>query len=294
MARTERPRSVVAFEDTDREHPHVDTWVGAPIDDERIRALALAAPYLEYWESHHDELVFRRTEDDDTPREVCIDTLRDWWSVTGHDETLDTVGRLLVGMHASSYEVVHPLVTELLDSEDAPSVGAGSLRNRHRGFLVEAARFHGHHARYFTDDYEAWSQALCLGVPEHVGGPLPAEIRAWDLGRAVLVTRMAVTAGFLGEDEAWPLVMRALELAREQYPNWRQYAQAWQVGGSFWRASQDLSCVVADARTRRRQVVGCLSRPLSPWRRVELHPGYPVFTIGPNHRIPECPTAREG
>lgn len=140
MARTERPRSVVAFEDADREHPHVDTWIGAPIDDERIRALALAAPYLEYWESHHDELVFRRTEGDDTPREVCIDTLRDWWSVTGHDETLDTVGRLLAGMHAPSYEVVHPLVTELLDTEDAPSAGAGSLRNRHRGFLVEAAR----------------------------------------------------------------------------------------------------------------------------------------------------------
>lgn len=259
-------------------------WAGNALDEEQMRALAMGAFLTNRNGVYHDTLEFIPGHPDDTAnrREVSIDILWNSWSVDGRDSAMRTVRRLHSGMHAPYYGAAHPLVEELIA---CPVNDRDSVRERHLRFLTALAAAEGRPAGMYTSYYRSWEQARRMGVCAAVRGVFPADIYAWDLARTVLIVRAGFTAGYLTHDDAWPLLLLGLELARARYPNWRQFGRATAVGRYFWSAHGDLPTAKSVGDAALIEMRRLASHPLSPWRRFELHPGAPVLAPTSRHDL---------
>ncbi|MEV0549366.1 DUF1266 domain-containing protein [Nocardia salmonicida] len=256
-----------------------DVWSGARIDDDRIRALAVGAYYGRSWGAQCDGVAFLPEEPDSTStrRETAIEGLHESWGVDNAEDAHDTVRRLLAGMHAPLFELVHPLA--VMAASDTGRVDRSGLADEHREFLHTLSSFRGYRGPAGIDrDYDAWLQAIKLGITDSLPTPLQIDATAWDLARLVFIARAACTAGYLTEDEAWEHMLTGLDRARQHYRNWRQFGDGFLTGAIFWAATQDLSAAKSQVAERRRMIAGLHLRPSSPWRRVALHPGAPVFS----------------
>ncbi|QLY32640.1 DUF1266 domain-containing protein [Nocardia huaxiensis] len=255
-----------------------DEWSGATISEDRIRALAIGAYYGRSWGAYNDTVAFLpelpgRT---DTRREATIEGLHEAWGVDNADDARDTIRRLLAGMHAPLFTVIHPLATAAAAETYRPD--RTSIASEHRDFLHTLSKFRGYEGASGLDrDYDAWLQAIKLGITDGLPQPLNTDATAWDLARVGFIARSACTAGYLTEDEAWEHLLAALDQAQQHYRNWRQFSTGFFTGAIFWAATRDLAAAKDQIEERRNMLHGLLVRPSSPWRRVALHPDTPVF-----------------
>lgn len=264
--------------------PGSDRWSGVAIGEDRIRALAIGAYYGRSWSSYNDTVAFQPEHpgSSETRRESTIEGLHESWGVDNAEDARDTIGRLLSGMHAPLFAMVHPLATAA--AQDTTRVDRTGLADSHREFLHTVSEVRGYRGVNGIDrDYDAWLQAIKFGIVDRLPQPLNTDATAWDLSRIVFIARAAHTAGYLDEDEAWTLLGRALAKAQQHYRNWRQFAAGFLTGAIFWAATQDLAAAKEQVDERRWMIRGLLMRPSSPWRRVALHPGAPVFGLSPFH-----------
>ena len=251
--------------------PHL--WSGADISDDRLRALSLGAINSFTWRAYHDVLPL--TGPDGDSRENVIDTLHDWWGISSAEEALDTVARLHRGMHSPSYDVVHPLVMAAADRGSRHN-SPDELPTRHMEFLRELAYVRNLQTDAYSRDYELWLQAIRLGLTKDAPKPFSSNIRGWDLGRASWVVRAAVSAGYLEPDHAWTLLEACLNLARSYFRNWRQFGDSFLTGHAFW-SSRDLADCAEEIAVRRARMMRLWQLSGSPWRRVALCDGDPVY-----------------
>lgn len=90
-------------------------------------------------------------------------------------------------------------------------------------------------------------------------------VKAWDLGRLVLVTRCCCDVGYITEEQAWQYIMAAYECARELYHNWNEFAQGYVVGRAMWNGNDgSLYGIISIAQ-------GLLNDYSSPWTKYLLH-----------------------
>lgn len=281
------PRTIRTFDVPLEGNLGEQVWHGTGLHEEGVRALALGAWYANNWQSPHDAIEFVEAGTRKPAVRSAIKILKNSWGVTGHDEALDTVNQLLNGMHSPIYEVVHPLVLELLQQSAPHDLRlprhADPVQERHLQLLYAAASYQGRSESDYVTWYESWRQALKLGVCAHLPGMLPHQIRAWDQARVVFVTRASVTAGYLSADEGWDILRRALTQARLYHRNWAQFGQSFIVGFAFWYAQCELAESATTSRARHEDVQLLWLDPLSPWRAVALHPGTPVLSPTPAH-----------
>lgn len=262
-----------------------DLWSGATISEDRIRALAVGAYYGRSWCAHNDGLAFlpEYPDEKDTRRERTIEGLHESWGVDNAEDARGTIGRLLDGMHAPLFTLVHPLA--MTAAAQSGPIDRSSLASDHREFLHGLSGFRGYSGPDGIDRYyDAWRQAIKLGIVDALPQPLQTDAAAWDLARVVFITRAAYTAGYFGEDEAWEPLRQGLALAQRHYRNWRQFADGFLTGAIYWAATKDLVAAKEQVAERRRMIIGLHQRPSSPWRRVALHPGAPVFGLSGFHR----------
>ncbi|MCX4091030.1 DUF1266 domain-containing protein [Nocardia sp. alder85J] len=255
-----------------------DLWSGADISDDRIRALALGAYYCRSWRAYNDTVAFAPDlpGSSETRREATIEALHEAWGVDNAEDARDTIRRLLAGMHAPLFTLIHPLAVTAAGESYIP--GRPGLAAGHREFLQILSQFRGYEGAAGLDrDYDAWLQALKLGIVEGLPQPLNTDATAWDLARVVFIARSAHTAGYLAEDEAWEHMLTGLAIAQEHYRNWRQFVSGFLTGAIFWAATRDLAAAREQVGERRDMMLGLYTRPSSPWRRVALHPGTPIF-----------------
>ncbi|TDP42041.1 uncharacterized protein DUF1266 [Nocardia ignorata] len=272
-----RPR-VAGFPGADID-PEPDVWSGAALDDDRIRALAVGAYYGRSWGAYCDSVAFLPEEPGSsaTRRETAIEGLHESWGVDHAEDARDTIRRLLAGMHAPLFELVHPLAVAA--ATDTGRVDRSGLADEHREFLHTLSGFRGYRGPAGIDrDYDAWLQAIKLGITDNLPAPLQNDATAWDLARLVFIARASCTAGYLTEDEAFEHMLTGLDRARQHYRNWRQFGDGFLTGAIFWAATQDLSAAKRQVAERHRMIAGLHLRPSSPWRRVALHAGAPVFS----------------
>ncbi|MFE3193894.1 DUF1266 domain-containing protein [Nocardia sp. NPDC059240] len=259
-----------------------DPWSGAKISEDRIRALAIGAYYADSWGAYHDTVAFApelpgRPE---TLRERTIDGLHDAWGVDNAEDARDTIGRLLAGMHAPLFALIHPLASEAAKESYRPD--RSGIASGHRDFLHLLSQFRGYEGAAGLDrDYDAWLQAIKLGIVDGLPQPLHTDATAWDLARVVFIARAAHTAGYLTEDEAWQHLLAGLAIAQAHYRNWRQFGSGFLTGAIFWAATRDLAAAREQVGERRKVLHGFHIRPSSPWRRVALHPGTPISSAAP-------------
>ncbi|MFC4375120.1 DUF1266 domain-containing protein [Nocardia halotolerans] len=273
----EQPR-VAGFPGSDID-AEPDVWSGAAHDADRIRALAVGAYYGRSWGAYCDEVAFLPEEPGSTStrRETAIEGLHESWGVDHADDARDTIRRLLAGMHGPLFELVHPLAVAA--ATDTGRVDRSGLADEHREFLHTLSGFRGYRGPAGIDrDYDAWLQAIKLGITDSLPSPLHTDATAWDLARLVFIARAACTAGYLTEDESFEHMLTGLDRARQHYRNWRQFGAGFLTGAIFWAATQDLSAARTQVAERSRMITGLHLRPSSPWRRVALHAGAPVFS----------------
>ncbi|WP_067813376.1 DUF1266 domain-containing protein [Nocardia inohanensis] len=255
-----------------------DLWSGAGISDDQIRALAVGAYYGRSWGAYCDTVAFEPPIPDrsGTTREATIDALHSAWGVDNADDARDTIRRLLAGMHAPLFTLIHPLASAAAGESFRPD--RTSIASEHRDFLHTLSKFRGYDGTAGLDrDYDAWLQAIKLGITAGLPQPLNTDATAWDLARVVFISRCAHSAGYLDEDEAWEHMLAGLALAQEHYPNWRQFGSGFLTGAIYWAATRDLAAAKEQIDQRRHKLHGLHTRPSSPWRRVALHPGTPVL-----------------
>jgi hypothetical protein len=251
--------------------PHseaADLWSGAGLAEEQVRMLAVGAFYARSNGAFHDTLAL--LPEDKGPgsrRERAIEVLADAWQVTSAEEAADTLNRLLAGMHAPRFAIVHSL------AQAGAAAAAGDawtrLPEQHRVFLREVAAVHGMGG--LDRDYDNWMQAIKFRFVNMLPQPLNTDATAWDLARLVYVTRASHTAGYLDQTTAWDILARGLAETQRHYRNWRQFGTGFLTGGLFW-CCNDLSKTQGQTLTRLRMVRGLHLRPYSPWRRLGLHP----------------------
>lgn len=250
-----------------------DHWSGAQVAEDELRALSLGAFYSARWDAFHDALLLgpEREHPLGDRRELAIDTLTGAWGITDGQQARASLEQLMAGMHGPLYELVHPLVMAAVNAEERDRFGERA--DRHRAFLRQVGSFRGmDNPEALVRDYDIWSQAIKLGLTDHLAHPLPADIVAWDLARVVAVARMAFTVGYLDAKMAWEYVMRALGPAQRRYRNWRQFGDAYLTGWTYWQASEDLAELKSGGVDRRLELLRLWQRPTSPWRRITLQP----------------------
>lgn len=255
-----------------------DLWSGAEISDDQIRALAVGAFYGRSWGAYNDTVAFEPPMPDrtDTAREAAIEALHSAWGVDNADDARDTIRRLHAGMHAPLFTLIHPLATAAAGETYRPD--RSSLASEHRDFLHTLSKFRGYEGAAGLDrDYDAWLQAIKLGITQGLPQPLNTDATGWDLSRAVFIARCAHTAGYLSEVEAWEHLLTGLAIAQDHYPNWRQLASGFLTGAIYWAATRDLAAAKEQVGERQYKLHGLYNRRSSPWRRVALHPGTPNF-----------------
>ena len=106
--------------------------------------------------------------------------------------------------------------------------------------------FDGHYPegdlREFAENFAATGPKLVsLG---HLGNAedLPAfGTLAYDIGRAVTVSRVATSAGILNAEEAEAYCWRALEIAESTFPTWASFGTSYLAGRALWGGVDDPS-----------------------------------------------------
>ncbi|MGX1810883.1 DUF1266 domain-containing protein [Nocardia sp. NPDC055321] len=256
----------------------VKKWSGAAVTDDQIRALAVGAFYTSKWSVYNDDLALepRHHTDTSTRRESAIEMLHESWGVDNADDARDTLSRLLHGMHAPLFDLIHPLAAAA--AADRTEIDRGGLVEEHRDFLRVMARYRGYRdVDGLVRDYDAWRQAITLGITEQLPQPLHTNTVAWDLARLVLIVRGAYTAGYLDQQSGWSYLHAGLDRAQHNYANWHQFADGFLTGSVFWAATKDLAAAQRQIPDRRETLRDIHIAPGSAWRRVALHPGGSLF-----------------
>ncbi|WHU46767.1 DUF1266 domain-containing protein [Gordonia sp. L191] len=201
--------------------------------------------------------------------------LREWWGITNTTEARQTAGRLLDGMHSATYEVVFPLVSELIKGTD------GHTTEAHHAYLSLRALSRNEPSCAWISAHQALHQLRTVAQPfsGYTTPSWPTHIRAWDFARLPFVVRTAHHVGYLDTNESWSILHANLSAARSYYPNWRQFGQGVIIGRTYWRALTDIGDARDYGKEAARAVTALLVRPDSPWRRLPLQP--PADTASP-------------
>lgn len=59
-------------------------------------------------------------------------------------------------------------------------------------------------------------------------------ILAWDMGRLVVVSRSCYDCQYITEIEAWNIIQKALEICKDAYTDWSDFATGYVVGRCMW------------------------------------------------------------
>lgn len=148
-------------------------------------------------ELHQHQFKYLRLADQHT----YVDSLKKWWSIQSKKDVVETIEQLLSGMHAPSFARTaknNPsFISELLEKLNLPK------------------------------DYEHQLLNATNGYP-------PQLIWAFDLQRSIHVARVAYSARYLTEDEAWGYILRASALSFDIFESYDSFLKNLILGRAFW------------------------------------------------------------
>lgn len=64
-------------------------------------------------------------------------------------------------------------------------------------------------------------------------------ILGWDLARAVHITRLGFLSELINEEQAWKQIDQIYPAMQGQFKDWKQYAQSYLIGLTFWAGQED-------------------------------------------------------
>jgi len=165
--------------------------------------------------------------------------LADSWNVHNHAEALAKLRSLSDGAWAKDFAGL---------ADQARPWAVDELGRQERKLGLQSER---------TRQLElAWRKGQALG---------PGGIWAWDLVRYLWVASHAYAAGYLGEDEAWGLMLPVACRLRATFGSWKDCWESYLAGRQFWRGG------LVD-QPRMEAVAACLLDPGNPNSLWTQHP----------------------
>jgi ankyrin repeat protein len=89
-------------------------------------------------------------------------------------------------------------------------------------------------------------------------------ITGYDYGRYINACRVAVAAGYISEEDAWPRVLHAARILQQTFTSWKEYGENYLIGREFF----SLYATKKNGQEMRVAYQGLLSRANSPWNRI--------------------------
>ncbi|WP_078118112.1 DUF1266 domain-containing protein [Thiosocius teredinicola] len=161
------------------------------------------------------------------PKAEMQDWLRGAWNVNGPSEAMMQIQALLDGTHVYLFDEILQQSTvmdehqlrEYLSGDHGPQ-GVAEINEFVDNFVNGQATFRN----------AGYLEANAAGELTTYG---------FDLGRAVTVTRVAVGAGYLSEEEARPLIEKAASICTQHFASWNEFARSFVLGRGIWGGVDD-------------------------------------------------------
>jgi len=174
------------------------------------------------------------------------------WDTRDAARARENVQSLLTEGHSATFD---QLIDVARDGD--PDASRESLEHVYSERLAsdpELAEFIAHHP-------EALARLEALGYLV-TGADIDRGTRAYDLGRAVVVTRVAFGAGFFGREEAMAMIRMAAFIAARHFSSWREFATSYLLGRAMWGGVDE-----PDFEGMVRIAEELLRNPCSSWQR---------------------------
>ncbi len=157
-------------------------------------------------------------------KEEMRNWLRGSWDIDDSYGAAGTIEHMMAGGHCRIFDRIIAL---------APQMNVDTLQ-KHLELQFPGNPAHFSELREFIDNH-----AACLPTLEAWGyAASPADwergTRAYDLGRAVTVARVAYGAGYLTEREAKGFVAEVATLSAQAFASWREFAVSYMLGRTIW------------------------------------------------------------
>lgn len=202
---------------------------------EQLRLLAFGAPMLVYNDERID------TIDSENDRDTIKYTLKEWWDVTDHKSTKETVKWLLEeGAHAEADNVLADIHRRGMENIPAEERCNEENKMGDACLIVESMLGNG------------WCPA----------GNLPQSAIAWDLVRAVNLGRWAYLCDYINESEMWQVMQITADTAQKYFSSWEEYGRSFVMGRGIWHGDPQ------DSETAYEIVTLLLESEESPWKQL--------------------------
>ncbi len=186
------------------------------------------------------------------PRDEMRAWLQTAWGIASQAAAAEAIQSLITSGHARIFD-------EILTRAPGKSTEAlfVEIEKMFAGTLPDDGDL-----REFVDNH-----AVCMPVL-HEWGYLRSPdghgltTRAYDLGRAVTVARVAFGAGYLSQPQAMNAISQASALAAARFGSWSQFANSYMLGRAIWGSIHD-----PELENMHRIVEQLQRHPESPWVR---------------------------
>lgn len=228
-----------------------------PLDAHEQRAIALGAVYADEGGLPINALTM------ETDARTASTLLANAWDVTDRASYDATIQWLLTEGHRPYYAIVGPLVERAFNDRLRPKEAAGLADE-----AAAIAQSRGLDGAKAATWYQGWLGSAAAGGHALLPDAMPASIAAWDASRAVQVTRLAVDAGLVPEQEAWAGLHEAVALSRTHHTSWEDYGTSFLVGRAFWVARDPRGAIDQDLQKFANARDNMVKLEDSPWRAV--------------------------
>lgn len=171
--------------------------------------------------------------------------LREWWSIMGTKDAIETLGYLMEEGHREKYQVI-----------------CGIIKNHPQEDWKMAAKKIDASGGLYDSVLNLWNGLLALKKEKLINESdfERLGILSWDYGRLINNCRWCYDARYITEDQAWSYIMPAAEQLQKEYTSWEDLAKGYLLGRAMWGGiGSDFSLINDIAR-------GLLENEKSPWK----------------------------
>ena len=183
-------------------------------------------------------------------KEDVVARLKDYYGVINSDSAIEILEWLLHRGHSVYFEAIRPIISNSSNEFNVDVLLESELDRSLTTYIS-----HIKESLEIIVDHQIIKGASEFKI---------ISIRAWDLGRLVLVARCCCDANYITEEQAWHYIMSAYDLAKEIYINWEEFAKGYIVGRCLWGGNDGaLFGIISITR-------GLLKDDNSPWMKYPL------------------------
>jgi hypothetical protein len=192
------------------------------------------------------------TLDPHKPRAGMRTWLTDFWNMRDPKQARECVQSLLMEGHSATFD-------RLIDAANQGDPDAS--RTHLEQVFVDDLEHNPELGEFIAHHPEAIARLEALGFLV-TQADVDRGTRAYDLGRAVVVSRVAFGAGYFNRAEAMTMIRMAAFVSQRTFKSWREFASSYLLGRALWGGVDD-----PDFEGMVRIVEELLRNPRSPWLR---------------------------